>query len=405
MMRSHASFSWSILALVSGTRYAAFSSDACFDQKGATMRYLNRFGGTVGVTAALMLIGWAPSAEAMTSLSSVLDVQTASSVALDGGERSGSVLGSVLGSDRESSVLTLLTLRPTLQQRRGGGGRRAAPARGGGGGRVAVPRGGGRPGGGGGRPVYGRGGRYYAPYYGFGFGYGYGYPWGYPYYGGGYYAGSYSYTGSVRLKVKPKSAEVLVDGYFVGTVDDFDGSFQSLKLEPGPKNIQVRAPGFESLTLDVRILPGRKITYEQNMIVGNPGPPPAPSAAAARPGQRPPERGVEVGRPVPSTPNVAERQSPADAANAAAYTQQPQIYGGVRLRVKPRDAQVFVGGYFVGTVDDFDGGKGLPLESGPQSIEIRAAGYEPLEIEVRILPDETITYEGDMTPVPGQQMD
>jgi hypothetical protein len=74
----------------------------------------------------------------------------------------------------------------------------------------------------------------------------------------------------------------------------------------------------------------------------------------------------------------------------------------VRLRVEPRDAQVFVEGYFVGTVDDFDSGRGLPLESGPQDIEIRADGYEPLQLQVRILPNETITYEGDLTPVSDQ---
>jgi len=68
--------------------------------------------------------------------------------------------------------------------------------------------------------------------------------------------------------------------------------------------------------------------------------------------------------------------------------------------VDPRDAQVFVDGYYVGTVDDFDGGRGLPLESGPQRIEMRAEGYEPLVVEVRILPGETITYEGELTPLP-----
>ena len=125
-----------------------------------------------------------------------------------------------------------------------------------------------------------RGGRYYSPYYyGYGYGYGYGYPYfgggyyGYPYYRGGYYGyygGSYSYTGSVRLKVKPRDAEVLVDGYYVGTVDDFDGTFQSLKLEPGPASIEIRAPGFEALRLDVRVLAGRKITYEENMRARRP---------------------------------------------------------------------------------------------------------------------------------------
>ena len=91
--------------------------------------------------------------------------------------------------------------------------------------------------------VYFRGGvydhrpYYYYPYwnwYGYGFGFGYPYAWGpYPYYGYPYYYGAYDYTGAARLEVKPREAQVYVDGYFVGVVDDFDGTFQRLNLEPG----------------------------------------------------------------------------------------------------------------------------------------------------------------------------
>ena len=186
----------------------------------------------------------------------------------------------------------------------------------------------------------------------------------------------------------------MVDGYYVGTVDDFDGTFQSLKLEPGPASIEVRAPGFEALRFDVRVLPGRKITYEENMRAGDPGQAPQPSAAR-RPPARGPDPGLAEGGPVP-------RDLDAEPRPPAVYDRQPPAFGGVRLRVEPRSAQVFVDGYFVGTVDDFDSGRGLTLESGPQSIEIRANGYDSLQIQVRILPDETITYEDELTPTPGQ---
>jgi hypothetical protein len=64
------------------------------------------------------------------------------------------------------------------------------------------------------------------------------------------------------LKVKPREATVYVDGYYVGRVDEFDGIFQHLQLEPGPYRVEIRADGFEPLTFDVRVLPDRKITYE-----------------------------------------------------------------------------------------------------------------------------------------------
>ena len=130
------------------------------------------------------------------------------------------------------------------------------------------------------------------------------------------------------------------------------------------------------------------------MRAGDPGQAPPPSAARRPPAQGPDPGGAE-GRPVP-------RERDAEPGPPAGYSGQPRAFGGVRLRVEPRNAQVFVGGYYVGTVDDFDSGRGLPLASGPQSIEIRAVGYESLQIQVRILPDETITYEGDLTAAPDQ---
>lgn len=119
---------------------------------------------------------------------------------------------------------------------------------------------------------------YYDPYYyggGFGLGYLYYSPWGFtpafygdPYlygYGGGYPGGRYTARGydigSVKLKVEPRDAEVYVDGYFAGHVDDFDGLWQSLKLDSGGYRIEIRKPGFETLHFDVRVQPDRNITF------------------------------------------------------------------------------------------------------------------------------------------------
>jgi hypothetical protein len=105
-------------------------------------------------------------------------------------------------------------------------------------------------------------------------GYGSGYP--YALYGHGRYGYAYGdspgpygeiyYTGSLRLKVKPRFGEVLVDGYYVGLVDDFDGIFQRLRLEEGPHHIEILEPGFETLDFDVLILPGETTKYQGHMI-------------------------------------------------------------------------------------------------------------------------------------------
>jgi PEGA domain-containing protein len=122
-------------------------------------------------------------------------------------------------------------------------------------------------------PVYQ--GYYPWGYGGFGFGYYDSYygPYGYYPFGpwpgyGGYptYSGAYTYPdGSLRLKVKPRDGQVYVDGYFAGVVDDFDGIFQRLHLEAGPHRIEIRAPGFETLVLDVQIRWDETITVEEQL--------------------------------------------------------------------------------------------------------------------------------------------
>ena len=98
---------------------------------------------------------------------------------------------------------------------------------------------------------------------------------GYPstyYYGYNNYYGPGAYSpwqvsgydiGGVRLKIRPRDAQVFVDGYYAGIVDDFDGTFQSLRLEAGGHKIEIHMPGFEDLEVDVHVQPGRTITLEE----------------------------------------------------------------------------------------------------------------------------------------------
>ena len=144
-------------------------------------------------------------------------------------------------------------------------------------------------------PVGGGGNVYYVPVYyypygyypysylgGYGLGYGFGYidgGFGYGGYGYGdpYSSGSYggggsgSYdreprdTGSLRLKINPREAQVYVDGYLVGDVDSFDGAFQKLGIESGGHKVELKADGYEPLQFDVLIPPGETVTYKGEM--------------------------------------------------------------------------------------------------------------------------------------------
>ena len=48
--------------------------------------------------------------------------------------------------------------------------------------------------------------------------------------------------------------------------DEFDGSFQSLRLEEGEYHIEIMASGYDTIAFDVRIQPGRKINYRGELF-------------------------------------------------------------------------------------------------------------------------------------------
>ena len=67
---------------------------------------------------------------------------------------------------------------------------------------------------------------------------------------GPYPYGPYRYMApeaALKLEVTPKEASVYVDGYFAGTVDEFDGAFQRLRLVPGQHEIVVYLEGYRSI--------------------------------------------------------------------------------------------------------------------------------------------------------------
>lgn len=126
-------------------------------------------------------------------------------------------------------------------------------------------------------PPYWQGGYwdyyYWFPYYG---------PWGLyfywdPYMWGDYYPGAYGGAaygggtpppayyndedGSLKLKVKPRTAQVYLDGYLVGIVDDYDGVFQKLKAPSGGHRLEIRQEGYKPLTVQVMVQPDATTTF------------------------------------------------------------------------------------------------------------------------------------------------
>jgi len=72
-------------------------------------------------------------------------------------------------------------------------------------------------------------------------------------------------TGNLRLDVQPMTAQVFVDGYYVGTVEDFVQTLAGLNLQSGPHHLEFRSPGYDTLAVDVQIQPSRTITYRATL--------------------------------------------------------------------------------------------------------------------------------------------
>jgi hypothetical protein len=136
---------------------------------------------------------------------------------------------------------------------------------------------------------------FYSPFYSpFGFGYGWGaYPYGaygyrpYGAYGYGYgYGRPVNESASARIQATPKEAEVYVDGYRAGRVDDFDGTFQRLHAAPGPHEITLFLNGYRTITEKVYMGADSTIKIHETMARLAPGEtserPVAPPAARRR---------------------------------------------------------------------------------------------------------------------------
>lgn len=202
-------------------------------------------------------------------------------------------------------------------------------------------------------------------------------PW-YPYwswYQGPYYGGYYSGSASLRLQVTPRQAEVFVDGYYAGIVDDFDGTFQRLNLEPGEHEVQLFLPGYRLFTQRIYLQPRGTFRLRQTLEPLQPG-----DSAPVRPSGAPlPPRRAGSGTPAPAA------TGPRPPAAATVSTD----YGTAAFRVQPADAEIFVDG------ERWEGPTGdarllVQLAAGAHRIEIRKDGYRTYTSELSIRAGETV---------------
>jgi hypothetical protein len=232
-------------------------------------------------------------------------------------------------------------------------------------------------------------------------------PWFDPFYGayefqypvpyGGYpvYRGYRDIGAAMRIEVKPKQAEVYVDGYYAGIVDDFDGVFQRLEVAPGEHDIELYLDGYRTVHQKVYLSPRNTFRLKYTMErLGN-GEPAEPRPQPINP---PPDAQAQPG-PTPRGPMTRRAPMPPPQRDPRDYPRDPRenprgapsgAYGSISIRVQPGDADVMVDGQpwrGSGTGQD---ALVIELAEGPHTIQISKSGYRSYLTDVQVRRGETL---------------
>ena len=239
----------------------------------------------------------------------------------------------------------------------------------------------------------------YYPYYpfalGFGWGYGPWWPYPYPYYPYGYPSDP---DGSLKLEIKPRAAEVYVDGYYAGIVDNFDGTFQRLHTSPGEHEITLYLDGYRTVHQKLYVQPNvtTKLKYEMEKLPAGeqpearpqpPNPPPDQGQQQPPPrnpypsprGQQPPYQGPPYQGPPPNQPRQGSTPQNQIGVN---------VYGTLAIRVQPGGADIVVDG------ERWNGPEGqervfIEVAEGRHTVEIRKQGFRGYITEIDVRQGET----------------
>jgi len=251
----------------------------------------------------------------------------------------------------------------------------------------------------------GGGGHYYPPhhYYGnVGLHFGYGGYWGgyygayyYPYYYSPYYWGVPYYVprrayreyrlGAFDLNVKPKKAEVYLDGQYLGTAGQYDGFPEHLWLEQGSYELIFYRPGLVTQRRVLSIYPGVVVDVRLRLEPGESVPPAELSNV---------DRSEGAMAEVRSAYEAQAREAPAPAARVSAELDTRTPPGRVRLSVLPADASVYLDGRLLGSGEEL--GRlhaGLVVEAGSHLIEVVRPGYATEQREFAVAEGDEVDLE------------
>jgi hypothetical protein len=216
------------------------------------------------------------------------------------------------------------------------------------------------------------------------------YPYGYGY--------SWVPEASLRIEVKPKEAEVFVDGFYAGIVDDFDGTFQRLNVPPGEHEIELWLEGYKTVRQKVYLARDNtfKVKYQMERLPAGEAQDPKPQPLAPPQGQRmqPMGRGPSTYRMPPPPPQEQPQPMPEDprgGVEAQRGGQRNAGFGTLAVKVQPGDAEISIDG------EAWRGPGGqdrltVEVPEGSHTVEIRKSGYRTYVTQVDV-------HRGQTTPL------
>ena len=204
--------------------------------------------------------------------------------------------------------------------------------------------------------------------------------------------------GEMKLEVKPKDAEVYVDGYYAGIVDDFDGVFQRLRARPGEHEITLYLDGYRTVHQRIYLQPNVtfKLRYEMERLGAGEQPEARPQPVNPPPGYGadrdpyqppPPQTRGPVGRRPPQPPppprDPRDPREPREPRESSA-----NAYGTLSIRVQPGGAEILVDG------ERWNGPEGqermfIDLPEGRHTVEIHKQGFRTYVTDVDVRRGET----------------
>jgi hypothetical protein len=158
--------------------------------------------------------------------------------------------------------------------------------------------------------------------------------------------------------VRPRTAEVYVDGRYQGTAGGFDGFPTYLWLAPGSYRLELVQDGYQNLEREIEVTPGQVLDFKLQLEPGE-AQRPAVGEGYARPegGDRVYERAREA-RPDP---------------------------GHLLFDVRPADASVYLDGRFIGTGEEVSSASSpLMVRPGDHVLQVVHPDYETEERSISV---------------------